>query len=77
MAQDTKTNAHPLTAIGEPRLDNKYKILEERLRAIEGFNVFGVDALEMCLVPDVFIHTKFKAPEFERYKGVSCPRSYL
>ncbi|XP_050890888.1 uncharacterized protein LOC127096349 [Lathyrus oleraceus] len=61
MAQDTKPGAHPVTGIGEPRVDNKYKMLEERLRAIEGFNVVGFDSLEMCLVPDIVIPPKIQS----------------
>lgn len=46
VAHETKPEAHPTTSIGEQRVDTKYTMLEERLMAIEGFNVFGVDALE-------------------------------
>lgn len=77
ITQETKPEAHLTTDIGEPRVDNKYKMLEESLRAIKGFNVFGVNALEMCLVPDVVIPPKFKAPQFERYKSVSYPMSHI
>jgi hypothetical protein len=55
----------------------KYKALEERLKAIEGFSVFGIDALDMCLVPDVVIPPKFKTPDFEKYKGLQCPKIHL
>lgn len=77
MVQENKPPSHLVTTIREPRVDNKYKALEERLNAIEGLNVFGVDALKMCLVPDVVIHPKFKTPKFEKYKGVSFPRNHL
>ncbi|WJX67858.1 hypothetical protein P8452_52291 [Trifolium repens] len=55
----------------------KYKALEERLKAIEGFCAFGIDALDMCLVPDVVIPPKFKSPDFEKYKGLQCPKIHL
>lgn len=61
MAQETKPGAHLVTGIGELRVDNKYKILEERLRAMKGFNVFGFDALEMCLVSDIVIPPKIQS----------------
>ncbi|XP_050909539.1 uncharacterized protein LOC127123358 [Lathyrus oleraceus] len=77
MDQKNKLATHPVTTIGEPRVDKKYKILEERLRVVEGFNIFGVDAIEMCLVPDVVIPLKFKTPYFENYRCVNCPRNYL
>lgn len=54
-----------------------YKILEERLKVVKGFNIFGVDAMGVCLVPDVVIPQKFKTSEFEKYKGVSCPKNHL
>jgi len=56
----------------------KLEILEERLRMIEGASSceFG-DAAVLCLVPDVVIPSKFKVPDFEKYKGVTCPKSHL
>jgi len=57
---------------------NKLQILEERLRAIEGEGNHGFgDSTDLCLVPDVIIPLKFKVPEFEKYKGTSCPKSHL
>ena len=44
---------------------------------MEGYDVFDVGALEMCLVPDVVIPPKFKTPDFEKYKGLTCPRNHL
>lgn len=38
------------------------------LRVVKGFNVFGVDVLDMCLVLDVVIRPKFKVLDFEKYK---------
>ncbi|MCI23836.1 hypothetical protein A2U01_0045018 [Trifolium medium] len=54
-----------------------YRALEERLKAVEGFSAYGVDAMDMCLVPDVVIPPKFKVPDFEKYKGIHCPRNHL
>lgn len=31
----------------------------------------------MCLVPDVVIPPKFKVSDFEKYKGLNCPRNHL
>lgn len=55
----------------------KYQTLEKRLRAMEGNDVFGVAAMDMCLVPDLVLPKKFKTPDFEKYKGHTCPRSHL
>lgn len=44
---------------------------------MEGFVVLGLDTAEIYLVPGVVMPTKFKVPEFEKYKGVSDPRTYI
>ncbi|MCI91593.1 gag-protease polyprotein, partial [Trifolium medium] len=31
----------------------------------------------MCLVPDVVMPPKFKTPDFEKYKGLQCPKIHL
>lgn len=77
MVQESKPVTHSDATVGETRTKDKYKVLEERLKVIEGFNIFGVDAMRMCLVPDVTIPLKFKTPDFEKYKGVSCPKNHL
>lgn len=41
-----------------------YCVLEERLRAIEGHDSYGLKAFDMCLVSDVVIPPKFKVPDF-------------
>ncbi|XP_050895332.1 uncharacterized protein LOC127101951 [Lathyrus oleraceus] len=51
--------------------------LAEKLRILEGHNSTRLSALEMCLVPDVVIPPKFKALEFEKYKGLTCPNIHL
>ncbi|XP_050918478.1 uncharacterized protein LOC127135895 [Lathyrus oleraceus] len=51
--------------------------LEENMKSIEGYSSFGLDTTDMCLVPGVKIPVKFKVPDFEKYKGVSCPRTHI
>jgi len=70
--QATPVNAHPNAESAQ-----MYRALEERLEAIEGFSVYGSNALDMCLVPDVVVPPKFKVPDFEKYKGIHCPRNHL
>lgn len=77
MVQENKPVAHLTTIMGETRVDDKYKILEESLKVVEGFNVFGDNAMGICLVPVVVIPQKFKTPKFEKYKGVSFPKNRL
>jgi len=56
----------------------KLELLEERFRAIEGGGSFGFgNAAELCLVSDLVIPPKFKAPKFDKYKGASCPKNHL
>ena len=63
-----------------PAVDEREKLdhIEERLRAVEGFGDYPfVDMTNFCLVPDVVIPPKFKVPDFDRYKGTTCPKNHL
>ena len=51
--------------------------IQKELRAIRGQDLFGKEAADLCLVPNVKIPHKFKVPSFEKYKGDSCPQSHL
>ncbi|CAJ2662210.1 unnamed protein product [Trifolium pratense] len=54
----------------------KFKAIEDRLSMMEG----GGDPLDlanMCLVSDLVLPPKFKVPDFEKYKGLSCPKNHL
>src|SRR3954470_17124179 len=57
--------------------DDKYKMLEERLRSVEIQKIPGLDFEELGLVPGVAIPPKFKTPAFAKYDGVSCPKLHL
>ena len=49
--------------------------IEERLRAIEGGGDYAfANMAELCLVPDVVIHPKFKVSDFDKYNGTTCPQ---
>ena len=39
--------------------------------------MFFADMAELCLVPDVIIPLKFKVPNFDKYKGTTCPKNPL
>ena len=30
-----------------------------------------------CLVPNIVIPPKFKVPDFDKYKGATCPKNHL
>lgn len=53
------TDAHPMTNV---KSTEKYCSLEEGLKMVEGFNAFGVDALDICLVLEWLFPPKFKEP---------------
>ncbi|RDX65987.1 hypothetical protein CR513_55298, partial [Mucuna pruriens] len=60
-----------------PVRDEKISSLEQRVRLIEGTGGHGLDAADLCLMPDVALPADFKTPKFEKYKGSSCPRVHL
>lgn len=39
--------------------------------------MFGKNAHDLCLVPNVKISHTFKVPHFDKYKGNSCPLIHL
>ncbi|XP_050897407.1 uncharacterized protein LOC127104258 [Lathyrus oleraceus] len=53
------------------------QLLEKKFRALEGEHVFGFTAKEMCLISGMVILTKFKTPDFVKYKEYTCPKSHL
>jgi len=56
----------------------KFDHIEERLKAIKGGgDLLFADMAELCLVPDVIIPSKFKVPDFDKYKGTTCPKNHL
>ena len=56
----------------------KLKLIEERLKVMEGFDVYGImDARTMSLVPDLVLPPKFKVPTFDKYDGTKCPSAHL
>ena len=57
---------------------DKWTALEERLRAVEGNDLFDpIRAAEVCLVPNIVIPKKFRVPEFVKYTGMECPKTHL
>lgn len=66
-------------AFGPPanEVEKKVKSIEDKLKSVESIDTLGLDAVEMCLVPNIVIPAKFKIPDFEKYKGASDPRSHI
>ncbi|XP_050889649.1 uncharacterized protein LOC127094936 [Lathyrus oleraceus] len=67
------------SAVGDlpdPAVDRLHA-LEEKFKSFEVHTTPGLDVVDMCLVPGLVIPQKFKAPDFDKYKGISCPRTHL
>ena len=64
--------------IGEQvNVKESFQTLEKRLKVVEGDDILGDAAMDMCLVSYLVIPTKFKTHDFEKYKGHTCTRSHL
>jgi len=58
-------------------MNDQFLELRKELKTLRGKDLFGKSAAELCLVPNVRIPVKFKVPDFEKYKGNTCPLSHL
>ena len=58
-------------------MNDQFLELRKELRTLRGKDLFGKSAAELCLVPGVKIPIKFKVPDFEKYKGNTCPLAHL
>ncbi|KAI5437691.1 hypothetical protein KIW84_023708 [Lathyrus oleraceus] len=58
-------------------MNDQFLELRKELKTLRGKNLFGKSAAELCLVRNVKIPIKFKVPDFEKYKGNTCPLSHL
>jgi len=58
--------------------NGKLDQIEERLKVIEGSGDYAFANLEeLFLVPDIITPPKFKVPDFDKYKGTTCPKNHL
>ena len=89
---EPKTGADPVDPLAIPDLDElaekrkylqdkaleKYELLKERMRAMEGINIPGsLDATKISLVSGLVISHKFKTPTFDKYDITNCPTTNL
>jgi len=64
--------------MGEAESQKVLNQIEERLKAMEGTPAYGTtDAYELSLVDGLVIPPKFKVPEFQKYKGTTCPKDHI
>lgn len=66
-------NSEPLSNCADERL----RALEEKFKVMEVYINPRLDVVDICPVPYVVIPQKFKVPDFEKYKRVSCPKTHL
>ncbi|XP_050875936.1 uncharacterized protein LOC127079596 [Lathyrus oleraceus] len=52
-------------------------VLEKKFKSLEVHTTPGLDVVDMCPVSGLRIPQKFKVPDFDKYKGISCPRTHL
>ena len=56
----------------------KYELLEERMRAMEGIDILGsLEAIALSLVSGLVIPHKFKTLTFDKYDGTKCPTTHI
>jgi hypothetical protein len=58
-------------------MKDQFLELRKKLKTLRGKDLFGKSAAELSLVPNIKIPMKFKVPDFEKYKGNTCPPSHL
>jgi len=52
--------------------------LKAKVSAIKGINLYDlVQAVEMCLVPNIVVPKKLQVPEFTEYARTQCPMTHL
>ncbi|KAE8691531.1 hypothetical protein F3Y22_tig00110890pilonHSYRG01710 [Hibiscus syriacus] len=60
------------------KMEEKIRMLEDQIKMAQGdHDYYGVDAIELSLVPDLVLPPKFKVPEFEKFDGNSCPSAHI
>uniref|UniRef100_A0A151UE96 Retrotransposon gag domain-containing protein n=1 Tax=Cajanus cajan TaxID=3821 RepID=A0A151UE96_CAJCA len=73
----TSEGYQPTCRIEHVQSSEKLQMLEERLKIVEGGSYDVGEAVDLCLVPDIEFSPKFKVPEFDKYKGTSCPKNHI
>lgn len=63
--------------LGFPPEDRKYRMLEERLKAVGGQVVLGMDVNNLELVPEVRVQPKFKVHILDKYNITTYPKTYV
>jgi len=78
--QDHGPDYHKESMVAYDRIDGLKKKLDGLqldLKALRMKDTFGKNDFEFYLVPNVVIPPKLKVPNFEKYKGNTCPMVHL
>ncbi|KAL4362504.1 hypothetical protein GQ457_04G022400 [Hibiscus cannabinus] len=59
------------------KIMNLAQDVAEHVTTLNAATLGGIDARELSLVSDLVIPPKFKAPEFEKFTGTTCPSAHL
>lgn len=51
----SRSSSQVALPVADPAIPMNYQLLEDIIRAIEGFSAFGIDARDLCLVPNVVL----------------------
>nr|KYP31757.1 hypothetical protein KK1_047770 [Cajanus cajan] len=73
----TSGGYQPISRIEQVQSSEKLQMLEERLKVVEGGSYDVGEVVDLCLVPDIEFPPNFKVPEFDKYKGTSCPKNHI
>ena len=61
-----------------PQVKTKIKGLEEKIRALQGYNSYGdIDFGTFSWFPQIEIPHKFKVPDFNKFDGTGNPKLHL
>jgi len=73
MVDLTVEEAYRKKAVKKDNYD-KLAALEERMRAIEGAELYDpIKVVQMCLFPNVKLPKECRVPKFIKYTGSQCP----
>ncbi|XP_058741177.1 uncharacterized protein LOC131613534 [Vicia villosa] len=71
---------HGAPSEGMDRLEefeDQFLKMQKEIKALRGKDLFGKEVNDLCLVLNVRVPAEFRLPEFEKYKGNSCPHNHL
>ncbi|KAI5421969.1 hypothetical protein KIW84_045426 [Lathyrus oleraceus] len=75
MVEESKPITHSAATIWKTRTEDKYRVLEERLKVIEGFSIFGVDAMGMERIENGLKSGKIGKPSSNQHNNKRYSKS--